>query len=195
MHLCSRYVCVIDNLCVGSVFDRIGLRHNFDIKTFFWFSIEIRSYYVSLHLQMPKPETMYCSSSCRFVWSQWLRASASGGRGQHGNSQHCASRFCMHKFLIYAFEDGWYRWIRYFCRTYAFPWALYLDIFIIFSLLFWIPIDCRGLESQMSDICYAQTQYGFAALNAAAQEGHTECVRLLLDAGANKDGKATLVCT
>ena len=42
----------------------------------------------------------------------------------------------------------------------------------------------------LSALCHFQTQYGCTAMIAAAHAGHTECVRLLLDAGADKNAKA-----
>ena len=37
----------------------------------------------------------------------------------------------------------------------------------------------------MSNVCHSQT--GGTALISAAEKGHTECVRLLVESGADKD--------
>lgn len=38
-------------------------------------------------------------------------------------------------------------------------------------------------------IIYAEIQHGHTALMWAAQQGHTVCVRLLLEAGADKEAR------
>ena len=51
-----------------------------------------------------------------------------------------------------------------------------------------VSLDFRGPRAT---VC--QTQFGHTALTCAAHVGHAECLRVLLDAGANKEAK-TKVC-
>ncbi len=51
----------------------------------------------------------------------------------------------------------------------------------------WLVASMVGYGSVAAHVC--QTQDGFTALMSAAQQGHTDCVRLLVKGGADKEAK------
>jgi hypothetical protein len=64
------------------------------------------------------------------------------------------------------------------------PWVLLESLLL---LVLW-SVASDGCRPGGTLFLY-QTQDGWTALISAAQEGHTDCARLLVKAGANKEAK------
>jgi hypothetical protein len=59
---------------------------------------------------------------------------------------------------------------------------------VLFYFVIYLETCCVGFECCALLVAY-DMQGGYTALIWAAQEGHTDCARLLIDAGADKNAK------
>jgi hypothetical protein len=137
----------------------------------------------------------------------WLcgRYSCAGGRGRQHRIHRSGARFVFCFDMLSAYLILWFAMSSIFFRI-AIPYLL-LFMYLIVSLFF----CCYHSVRTNLEICFSyftisflicclghvgfgefDSQFGDTALIRAAWHGHAECVRLLIDAGADKDAKSNV---
>ncbi len=64
--------------------------------------------------------------------------------------------------------------------------------FVLFALCDAAVIFCRDESDAAAHLWHTRTQYGQTALAWSCWRGHTDCTRLLLDSGGDKEAKSNL---